>query len=91
MNARVKDFFDFFLERFKGVRVGKDDLFDFVHKAQKTHFMRLTAFTVEVFANEGLIIAMLTETYEDGLIAFGTFRKVNRVIGLVLRHKDMEV
>jgi hypothetical protein len=53
--------------------------------------MSLTALAIKVFTNEGLIIAMLTKTYENGLIAFRTFRKVGLVVGLVLRHKYMQV
>ncbi len=36
------------------------------------------------------MIAMLTETDNIGLIAFGAFWKVNFIIDLVLRHNDVQ-
>jgi hypothetical protein len=62
INDRVKEFFDILLNWLKRVRIGKDVFLKIGDGELETVLMWRVAVTVLIFANEGFLSAVLTET-----------------------------
>jgi hypothetical protein len=62
INDRVKEFFDVLLNRLKRVRIGKDVFLKIGDGELEAVLMWRVAVTVLIFANEGFLSAVLTET-----------------------------
>jgi hypothetical protein len=62
INDRIKEFFDVLLNWLKRVRIGKDVFLKIADGELEAVLMWRATVTVLIFANEGFLIAMLTET-----------------------------
>ncbi len=74
---RVKDFFNVLFNRLKRVRIGQNSFFEIAYAQLETQFMWGATVAVLIFAKESFVSAVLTETSDGSLVAFGAFGEVD--------------